>query len=133
MFVLTSNLLHSVQVSDLLREQLFLQSELSYEDQATSTEPSTRSSSPVQGGGGVYRASINITPAPPRRPNTHTEEEEEDEDEGGRVGEEVPEEETGAGEVRVENLQELIREVTACQRFFISDDFPYKFLCFNTK
>lgn len=115
MLVLTYNLLHSVQVSDLLREQLFLQSELSYEDQATSTEPSTRSSSPVQGGGGVYRASINITPAPPPRPNTHTEEEE---DEGGRVGEEVPEEETGAGEVRVENLQELIREVTACQRFY---------------
>ncbi|XP_078142105.1 protein ITPRID2 isoform X1 [Centroberyx gerrardi] len=111
-------------VSDLLREQLFLQSELSYEGHAPSTGPSSRSSSPVRRGGehkpGVYRASINITPAPPPRPNTHTEEEEDEEEEGGRDrggggGEELPEEggarRGGAAGGRVENLQQLIREI----------------------
>ncbi|XP_042282164.1 protein ITPRID2 isoform X2 [Thunnus maccoyii] len=112
-------------VSDLLREQLFLQSELSYDGNAPSTNPSSRSSSPVRGEGGceqrqgVYRASINITPVLPPRPNTLTEEEEEEEEEGGRDGGggggggggEVPEEEGAAGEVRVDNLQQLIREI----------------------
>lgn len=109
-----------VQVSDLLREQLFLQSELS--SHAPSTNPSSRSSSPVRGGGdceqrqGVYRASINITPIPPPRPNTHIEEEEEEggRDDGGGGGGGVPEEEGAAGGLRVENLQQLIREVTVC-------------------
>ncbi|CAK6977838.1 protein ITPRID2 [Scomber scombrus] len=116
-------------VSDLLREQLFLQSELNYDGRAPSTNPSSRSSrssSPVRGGGesceqrqSVFRASINITPAPPPRPNTHSGEEEEEEEEergrdsggggGGRGG--VPEEEGAAGGIRVENLQQLIREI----------------------
>ncbi|XP_032385003.1 protein ITPRID2 isoform X3 [Etheostoma spectabile] len=105
-------------VSDLLREQLYLQSELSYDGNAPSTNCSSRSSSPVRGGsgeqrGGVYRASININPAPPPRPNTHTEEEKEGERDGGGGGEgrEVQEEEGAAGGVRVGNLQQLIREI----------------------
>uniref|UniRef100_A0A8D2ZU05 ITPR interacting domain containing 2 n=1 Tax=Scophthalmus maximus TaxID=52904 RepID=A0A8D2ZU05_SCOMX len=116
-------------VSDLLGEQLFLRSELSYDDHTPSTNPSSRSSSPVRGrrgepseqSQGVYRASINITPAPPPRPNTQPEEEEEGErDEGGGGGEgggEVAEEEGaaaaggGGGGIRVENLQQLIREI----------------------
>ncbi|XP_070770242.1 protein ITPRID2 [Enoplosus armatus] len=105
-------------VSDLLREQLFLQSELSYDGLTPSTDPSSRSSSPVRGGDreqrrGVYRASINITPALPARPNIHTEEEVEEEGErdGGGGGGEVPEEEGAAGGLRVENLQQLIREI----------------------
>uniref|UniRef100_UPI0037E7F4F2 protein ITPRID2 isoform X2 n=1 Tax=Semicossyphus pulcher TaxID=241346 RepID=UPI0037E7F4F2 len=104
-------------VSDLLREQLYLQSELSYDRNAPSTAPSTRSSSPVRGGGGdngVYRASINITPVLPPRPNTLTEEEEDEEQErtgGGGRGEEEPEEEGAEGGLKVENLQQLIREI----------------------
>ncbi|XP_031136831.1 protein ITPRID2 isoform X2 [Sander lucioperca] len=102
-------------VSDLLREQLYLQSELSYDGNTPSTDCSSRSSSPVRGGsgeqrGGVYRASININPAPPPRPNTHTEEEKEGERDGGEGGE-IQEEEGAAGEVRVGNLQQLIREI----------------------
>ncbi|KAM9850853.1 protein ITPRID2 [Aulostomus maculatus] len=107
-------------VSDLLREQLFLQSELSYVDHVASTEPSSRSSSPVRDGGGseqrpsMYRACINITPTPPPRPNTHAKKEDEEEatlrnDKAGV--EEVPEEERPTGELRVENLQHLIREI----------------------
>ncbi|XP_042350311.1 protein ITPRID2 isoform X3 [Plectropomus leopardus] len=108
-------------VSDLLREQLYLQSELSYDGHAPSTNHSSRSSSPVRGGGGgVYRASVNITPAPPPRPNTQIEEEEQEQekeegqrDEGGGRGGggEVPKEEGAAGGVNVENLQQLIREI----------------------
>uniref|UniRef100_A0A4W6DIY5 ITPR-interacting domain-containing protein n=1 Tax=Lates calcarifer TaxID=8187 RepID=A0A4W6DIY5_LATCA len=123
---------HTTQVSDLLREQLFLQSELSYDAHAPSTNPSSRSSSPVRGGRGgggeegeqrqgVYRASINITPVLPSRPHTHTAEEEEKEEgerDGGRrgsgdAGGERSEEGGAAGGVTVEkNLQQLIREVT---------------------
>ncbi|CAJ1079810.1 protein ITPRID2 isoform X1 [Xyrichtys novacula] len=117
-------------VSDLLREQLYLQSELSYDGQTPSIHPSihpsTRSSSPVRGGGsedheqGVYKASINITPAPPPRPNAQTDEEEEEDKEergmnrlgeGGGNGEREGEEEGAAGGLKVENLQELIREI----------------------
>ncbi|XP_072252670.1 protein ITPRID2 isoform X2 [Leuresthes tenuis] len=115
-------------MSDLLREQFFLQSELSYDGHGPSTNPSTRSSSPVRGGDtkqrqGVYRASINITPAPPPRPNTLTEEGEEGErqrdSEGvevGKVGEGFGEEDTleeegAAGRFKVENFQQLIREI----------------------
>lgn len=120
----------AIQVSDLLREQLFLQSELNYDGRTPSTNPSSRSSrssSPVRGRGAgsceqrqsVYRASINITPAPPPRPNTQSGQEEEEEeleergkDSGGRGRGEVPEEEGAAGEIRVDNLQQLIREVS---------------------
>ncbi|XP_074550829.1 protein ITPRID2 isoform X2 [Halichoeres trimaculatus] len=102
-------------VSDLLREQLYLQSELSYDGHAPSTHSSTRSSSPARGGDheqsqGVYKASINITPVLPRRPNAQGEEEEEEE----RLGEERErrgDEEGAAGGLGVESLQELIREI----------------------
>ncbi|XP_067371527.1 protein ITPRID2 isoform X2 [Channa argus] len=110
-------------VSDLLREQLFLQSELSYDGNTPSTNLSSRSSSPGRGERGdseqrqgTYRASINITPTLPRRPNTQTEEGKEEEaerdGEGGRVDTEVSEE-TGAagGGLRVGNLQHLLREI----------------------
>ncbi|KAF3694618.1 Sperm-specific antigen 2 -like protein Ki-ras-induced actin-interacting protein [Channa argus] len=111
------------RVSDLLREQLFLQSELSYDGNTPSTNLSSRSSSPGRGERGdseqrqgTYRASINITPTLPRRPNTQTEEGKEEEaerdGEGGRVDTEVSEE-TGAagGGLRVGNLQHLLREI----------------------
>ena len=128
----------SVQVSDLLSEQLYLQSELSYDSLNPSTDPSTRSSSPLRGGGGggggdseqkqgLYRTSVDITPVPPPRPNTHTKKEEgvkegdkEEErqrySESGERGEggrrEIPEEKGAAGGVGLDNLQQLIREVT---------------------
>ncbi|XP_034069425.1 protein ITPRID2 isoform X2 [Gymnodraco acuticeps] len=107
-------------LSDLLREQLYLQSELSDDGHAPSSGPSSRSSSPVRGGsrqkGGVYRATININPVPPPRSITHTEEKEEEEEldehepDRGRGGG-VPEEEGAAGGARVGNLQQLIKEI----------------------
>lgn len=105
-------------MSDLLREQLFLQSEIAYSIHApSSTNHSSRSSSPGRGAGGdgeqtqgTYRASINITPAPPQRPKTHIEEEEEKEEEGDGQGGGVktPEVEGAVGG----DLQQLIRQVT---------------------
>uniref|UniRef100_A0A1A7WEA4 Sperm specific antigen 2 n=1 Tax=Iconisemion striatum TaxID=60296 RepID=A0A1A7WEA4_9TELE len=113
-------------VSDLLREQFFLQSELGYDGHGPSSHPSTRSPSPVRGDDGrqtqgVYRASINITPAPPRRPNAPTWQEEQEE-EGQRHGEEEEVEneegreessqtEGAAGIIGADNLQHLIREI----------------------
>ncbi|MEQ2302134.1 hypothetical protein AMECASPLE_003449 [Ameca splendens] len=109
-------------VSDLLREQFFLQSELGYNDRGPSSVPSTRSPSPVGREGdddkqrqGVYRASINITPAPPGRPNMHMEEGQRDsegvEEEKGGDKNEAPEREGDAGKCRAENFQQLIREI----------------------
>ncbi|XP_041857252.1 protein ITPRID2 isoform X2 [Melanotaenia boesemani] len=121
----TSSALRAMEpMSDLLREQFFLQSELSYDGRAPSTDPSTRSSSPVRGEGRVdvkqrpevYRASISITPAPPPRPNMNTEEEEGERRrdsegvEGGKVGGEEEEEEA-AGRFKVNNFQQLIQEI----------------------
>ncbi|TNN42957.1 Pre-mRNA-splicing factor CWC22 [Liparis tanakae] len=95
-------------VSDLLREQLLLQSELSYGSRTPSTGPSSRTSTPVPGAdGGVYRASININPVPAPRPNTTAEEEEgEESEEGGAL-----EEEGAAGGIEVRDLQQLLREI----------------------
>ncbi|XP_038153386.1 protein ITPRID2 [Cyprinodon tularosa] len=119
-------------VSDLLREQFFLQSEMGYDGRGyhgrgPSSVPSTRSPSPVRREEdyskqrqGVYRASINITPAPPGRPNVQTElvaEEEaqrdceEVEEEKGREGDEAQEREGDFGKYRAENFQKLIREI----------------------
>ncbi|XP_008280718.1 sperm-specific antigen 2 [Stegastes partitus] len=119
-------------MSDLLREQLFLQSEISSDGHAPSTAPSSRASSPFRRGDGerrqgVYKASISITPSLRPGPSKHTEEEEEEEEEeenkedverdsggeeeeGGRGGE-SPEEEGAVGEVRVGNLKQLISEI----------------------
>ncbi|XP_023192662.1 sperm-specific antigen 2 [Xiphophorus maculatus] len=111
-------------VSELLREQFFLQSELCYGGHGPSSVPSTRSPSPVRREGddgkqsrGVYRASINITPVPPARLNTHTEEAEEGQKDGQEVerekGEEheTPEREGEAEKFRPDNFQQLIREI----------------------
>lgn len=129
--VLPSHFL-SAQVSDLLREQFFLQSEIGYDGRGyhgrgPSSVPSTRSPSPVRREEddskqrqGVYRASINITPAPPGRPNVQTElvaeeeaqrDGEEVEEEKGREGDEAQEREGDFGKYRAENFQKLIREV----------------------
>lgn len=117
----------SAQMSDLLREQFFLQSELAYASHAPSTDPSTRSSSPVREGAsggkqrrGVYRTSVNITPAAPPRAHTHPGLLEErgggllEERGGGRLEERRghQEEEPTPGGFRVENFQQLIKEVT---------------------
>lgn len=121
MLIIVLNLVLSVQVSDLLREQLFLQSEITYGVHTPSSRRSSRSSSPVRGDErdgeqrrGMYRASINITPALPPRPKTHTEEEEEKGEKDERGGVNTPEVE---GAVGVDNLQQLIRKVTVCQHF----------------
>ncbi|XP_054887831.1 protein ITPRID2 isoform X2 [Poeciliopsis prolifica] len=111
-------------VSDLLREQFFLQSELCYGGHGPSSVPSTRSPSPVRREGddgkqsrGVYRASINITPSTPARPNTHTKEAEEEQRDPEEVerekGEEheTPEREREAEKFRPDNFQQLIREI----------------------
>ncbi|KAL6101216.1 itprid2 [Pungitius sinensis] len=118
-------------VSDLLREQLLLQSELNYSGHTASTAASSRTSSPLPGGrdgeqkGCVYRASININPVLPPRPNTRTEEEEEEEEEEREEGERdsgerdrgerdrggAPEEEGASGGMRVGDLHQLIREI----------------------
>lgn len=109
-------------MSDLLREQLFLQSELSYNVHSPFTNPSSRSSSPVRGDEGdgkqtqgVYRSSVNITPTAPSRPNAHNEEKEEEEEEGRRESKGVegekaaPEKEGAAGGI---DFKQLIKEVT---------------------
>ncbi|KAM8855752.1 protein ITPRID2 isoform 1-T4 [Spinachia spinachia] len=122
----TSSALRAMEpVSDLLREQLLLQSELSYSGHTASTAPSSRTSSPLPIGrdgeqkGCVYRASININPVPPPRPNTLSEEEEREEEESDRgkrdTGEShrggAAEEEGASGGMRVGDLQQLIREI----------------------
>ena len=117
--VLKSSLYLTVQVSDLLREQFILQSEISYDGRASSSRRSSLSSSMVREEGGdgehrpsTFRASINITPAPPPRPKMHTEEEEEEE-EGEKDGEgvKIPEVEGAVGNIKGENLEQLIRQV----------------------
>ncbi|XP_055086470.1 protein ITPRID2-like isoform X2 [Periophthalmus magnuspinnatus] len=110
----------SPKVSDLLREQLLLQSELRYHSNSGSPASSC-CSSPVRRsqsqGKGHYSASINITPAPPPRsraeiPQPHPSEEPE---EGLHSTEDTP---TRAGQGQepetrppVDNLEQLIREI----------------------
>ncbi|XP_076024199.1 protein ITPRID2 isoform X2 [Genypterus blacodes] len=109
----TSALRAMEPMSDLLREQLLLQSELCYDGHTPSTGPSSRSSSPVRGGGeqkgGVFSASVNIIPAPAPRPNTHTEEEEAEE--GGEAEGEERAANQGGGGVRLDSMQQFIREI----------------------
>uniref|UniRef100_A0A8C6LWB4 ITPR interacting domain containing 2 n=1 Tax=Nothobranchius furzeri TaxID=105023 RepID=A0A8C6LWB4_NOTFU len=107
------------QVSDLLREQFFLQSELGYDGHG----PSSRSPSPARRDDGrqrqeVYRASVSITPAPPPRPNAPTGQQEEGQRHGEEAEgeneegqEEASETEGAAGLIGADNLQHLIREV----------------------
>lgn len=116
----------SRQVSDLLREQLLLRSEISDDGGDTPSRHSSRSPSLQRGedgehrggGGGTYRASINITPATPPRPNAHAEEREEDEERNKEQGEREagagvgPSEFGGAvGGAKMDNLQQLIKQV----------------------
>ncbi|KAJ0005783.1 hypothetical protein NQD34_015677 [Periophthalmus magnuspinnatus] len=116
----TSALRAMEPVSDLLREQLLLQSELRYHSNSGSPASSC-CSSPVRRsqsqGKGHYSASINITPAPPPRsraeiPQPHPSEEPE---EGLHSTEDTP---TRAGQGQepetrppVDNLEQLIREI----------------------
>lgn len=103
----------SVQVSDLLREQFYLQSEISYGSHASSTRHTSRSPSPAPGEGqdreerlGTYRASISITPATPPRPNTEEKQQERD-----GSGEQTPAVGGSAGAGEQDNLQQLIKQV----------------------
>lgn len=107
-----SNSTTSVQVSDLLREQFYLQSEISYGSHA-STRHTSRSPSPVPEESqdreerlGTYRASISITPATPPRPNTEEKQQERD---GSGVKTPAVGGSAAAGEQ--ENLQQLIKQV----------------------
>lgn len=113
-------------VSDLLREQLLLQSELSYHSNSVSPA-SSRCCSPIRRtptpGTGVYRASISITPAPPPRvagviPQPHTLQDREDTptDQGqSREAAATPTEQGRSQEAAatppLNNLQQLIREI----------------------
>ncbi|XP_061647559.1 protein ITPRID2 isoform X3 [Phyllopteryx taeniolatus] len=107
------------KVSDLLREQFLLQSELSYDDHAASSTPSSvpssRPCSPTSGVGGsqqrpgVYRASITITPVPPPRPDRLRYQQEEEE-EGAGDKDKALEEAVAAGLCR-DNLHQLITEI----------------------
>lgn len=101
----------SVQVSDLLREQFFLRSELGYSSHPSSTRHTSRSPSPIleeapdrEERPGTYRAFVSITPATPPRPNA--EEKQPEREEGGTQAAEV-----GAGAGEEENLQQLIKQV----------------------
>ncbi|XP_061917896.1 protein ITPRID2 [Entelurus aequoreus] len=109
----TSALRAMEPVSDLLREQRLLQSQLSYEDDddtasaLTSSPPTSHARS--QGADqppGVFRASINITPAPPPRPNRQGVVEE-----GSEAPRGEEEEESGPEGLKGETLQDLIREI----------------------
>ncbi|KAM9804528.1 protein ITPRID2 [Neosynchiropus ocellatus] len=111
----TSVLRATEPVSDLLREQLLLQSELSLNNFSPAAEHSSRSSSPArEGGEGVYRASINITPVAPLRPQSLLEPASEQAEESGNEeagSAEGPMEMGAAANISGENLQQLIKEI----------------------
>lgn len=97
-------------VSDLLREQLLLQSELRYHSNPGSSASSC-CSSPIRRtptpGAGLYRASISITPVPPPRPGESPQ---------PRPPEDTPTEPTApptetTATPPVDSLQQLIREI----------------------
>ncbi|XP_062312261.1 protein ITPRID2 [Osmerus eperlanus] len=123
-------------MSDLLREQLYLQTELGYEGGASrgatpSSGRSSRSASPLRGSAltpepgqpqktGVYRASVTITPATPQRPSSHAPQAARDththpteEELGPGEGGERPSGEKKSEEGRQETpqLQQLIKEI----------------------
>lgn len=80
LLTLSTFLYVNVQVTDLLKEQLYLQSELGYEAATPSSGRSSRASSPGRFNqtldscspslqrGSVYRATLNLTPTIPPRP-----------------------------------------------------------------
>ncbi|KAM8857639.1 protein ITPRID2 isoform 1-T2 [Synchiropus picturatus] len=111
----TSVLRATEPVSDLLREQLLLQSELSLNNLSPAAEHSSRSSSPApEGGEGVYRASINITPVAPSRPQIRLEKASEQAEESGNEeagSSEGPVEMAAAANMSEEKLQQLIKEI----------------------
>lgn len=102
-------------VSDLLREQLLLQSELSYHSNG-GTPTSSRCSSPRRTptpGARHYSASINITPVPPPRPGAESPQSRTSEPqsvESHGTAERGRDQETAATPP-VDNLQQLIQEI----------------------
>ncbi|XP_077435358.1 uncharacterized protein itprid2 isoform X2 [Vanacampus margaritifer] len=106
----SASALRAVQpLSDLLREQLLLQSELSYDAPAAASSPPD--AGPYRPA--VYRASINITPAPPPRPRRRQDRDREQAQEGaGRREEEAPEE-AGGGAAAAASDHLLITEMGA--------------------
>ncbi|XP_061697245.1 protein ITPRID2 isoform X2 [Syngnathoides biaculeatus] len=117
--VSTNSTLRAMEpVSDLLREQFLLQSELNYDDHAASSAPSSVSSfrprTPTPGVSGdpqkpaVYRAFINITPVPPPRTDRLQYQREEEELGAGEKDEAL--EEAGAERLCEDNLHHIITE-----------------------
>lgn len=116
----TSALRAMEPVSDLLREQLLLQSELNYHSNSGSSASSCCSSptrrTPIPGSG-HYRTSINITPVPPPRPGGDTPQPRPSEDQRAEshCTEDMPTEQgrnqEAAATPPVDDLQQLIREI----------------------
>lgn len=114
----TSALRAMEPVSDLLREQLLLQSELRYHSN-TGSSASSCCSSPLRRtptpGAGPYRSSISITPLPPPRPSGESPQPRPPEDMPTETKAPPTETITTPTETTatptVDNLQQLIREI----------------------